>query len=340
MLFKIREGKIINKEHFIINNKDKDSKENILNNFVKQYYSLTDFIPNKIFVQYDIDDIELIQRWLTEKCGNKITVSSPKRGENVKLIKMAENNAVELLKLHILKFDISKKKMTDLIYQIKEVFGLEKLPMRIESYDISNISGVDSVGVCVVYENGVPKKSDYKLFNIKTVEGADDYESIRETLYRRMENGVENVEGFNLPDLILIDGGKGHVKAAKEIVDFYKLDIPVFGMVKDDNHKTRGVTTENEEIYIKKTDAIFKFVTQVQDETHRFAIKSFHKKHKNTILKSELTNIKGVGEAKKNKLLKTFKSINEIKRADVVELSRVVDEKTAQNIYEYFNHQN
>ncbi len=340
MLFKIREGKIINKEHFIINNRDKDLKENILNNFVKQYYSLTDFIPNKIFVQYDIDDIELIQQWLSEKCGNKITVSAPKRGEIFKLIKMAENNAIELLKLHILKFDISKKKMADLIYQIKNVFGLENPPMRIESYDISNISGVDSVGVCVVYENGVPKKSDYKLFNIKSVEGADDYESIRETLYRRMENGVDNVEGFKLPDLILIDGGKGHVKAAKEIVNFYKLDIPVFGMVKDDNHKTRGVTTENEEIYIKKTDAIFKFLTQVQDETHRFAIKSFHKKHKNTILKSELTNIKGVGEAKKNKLLRTFKSINEIKRADVIELSKVVDEKTAHNIYEYYNPQN
>lgn len=340
MLLNIRDGKMINREHFILKNSDKESKESLLTDFIKQHYSLTDFIPNKILVQYQIDDIELIQQWLSEKCGSKITISIPQKGENAQLIKMAENNAVELLKLHILKTDTGKKKMNDLIYQIKTTFGLENPPMRIESYDISNISGADSVGVCVVYENGVPKKSAYRLFNIQSVEGADDYGSIRETLYRRLENGVENVKGFELPDLILIDGGKGHVKAAKEIVEFYKLDIPVFGMVKDDRHRTRGVTTESDEIYIKRTDAIFKFLTQVQDETHRFAITSFHKKHKKSMLRSELTNIKGVGEAKKNKLLKAFKSINAIKDADAEELSKVVDDKTAQNIYDYFNHQN
>ncbi|MEE1042385.1 MAG: helix-hairpin-helix domain-containing protein, partial [Clostridia bacterium] len=340
VLLNIRDGKLINKEHFIIKNKDKDTYENILNSFIKQHYSITDFIPKNIFLPTKIEDMELVGRWLSDKCGSKITVKVPVRGDNVKLIKMAENNAIELLKLHILKADTGKKKMNDLIYQIKSTFGLEKPPMRIESYDISNISGTDSVGVCVVYENGVPKKSDYRIFNIQSVEGADDYGSIRETLYRRLENGVENVKGFELPDLILIDGGKGHVKSAKEIVDFYKLNIPVFGMVKDDKHRTRGVTTESEEIFIKRTDAIFKFLTQVQDETHRFAIKSFHKKHKKSSLKSELTNIKGVGEAKKNKLLKTFKSINSIMSADVEELAKIVDIKTAQSIYEYFNKQN
>ena len=340
MLFKIREGKMINKENFIITDKNKESKEFILNEFVKQYYSIIDFIPNKILLQYTTEDIELIEQWLSEKCGNKINVSVPKKGENFQLIKMAENNAVELLKLHILKVDSSKKKINDLIYQIKTTFALESLPMRIESYDISNISGVDNVGVCVVYENGIPKKSDYRLFNIQSVEGADDYGSIRETLYRRLEKGVENIKGFELPDLILIDGGKGHVKSAKEIVDFYNLDIPVFGMVKDDNHRTRGVTTENDEIHIKKTDAIFKFLTQIQDETHRFAITSFHKKHKKSMIKSELTNIRGVGEAKKNMLLKAFKSVNAIKSADIDELSKVVDCKTAENIYKYFNHSN
>lgn len=340
MLLNIREGKMINREHFIIKNVNKESKENLMTDFIKQYYSITDFIPKNIYIQEKIDDLDLIQQWLSEKCGNKITINVPSRGENLKLIKMAESNAVELLKLHILKVDTGKKKMNDLIYQIKSTFGLEKPPMRIESYDISNISGVDSVGVCVVYENGIPKKSDYRLFNIQSVDGSDDYESIRETLYRRLENGIEKVKGFELPDLILIDGGKGHVKAAKEIVDFYKLDIPVFGMVKDDRHRTRGVTTENNEIYIKRTDAIFKFLTQIQDETHRFAITSFHKKHKKSTLKSELTNIYGVGDAKKNKLLKAFKSINAIKSAKVEELSKVVDEKTAQNIYKYFNNQN
>lgn len=340
MLLVIRDGKMVDREHFIFKNVDKESKVNILTDFVKQHYSMTNFIPNKLILQYPIEDLELIQKWLSEKCGNKITINVPQKGENLQLVKMAENNAVELLKLHILKVDTGKKKMNDLIYQIKTTFGLENPPMRIESYDISNISGVDSVGVCVVYENGLPKKSAYRLFNIKSVDGADDYESIRETLYRRLENGVENTEGFELPDLILIDGGKGHVKAAKEIVDFYKLDIPVFGMVKDDNHRTRGVTTEAEEIYIKKTDAIFKFLTRIQDETHRFAITSFHKKHKKSTLKSELTNIHGVGEAKRSKLLKSFKSINVIKTSSVEELSKVVDEKTAKNIFEYFNSQN
>lgn len=340
MVLNIRNGKMVNREHIIIKNADKETVGNLLTDFVKQHYSMTDFIPNKVLLQYPITDIELIQKWLSEKCGSKITVSVPQKGENAQLIKMAENNAVELLKLHILNNDKNKKKMNDLIYQIKTTFGLDNPPMRIESYDISNISGADSVGVCVVYENGVPKKSDYRLFNIRSVEGADDYESIRETLYRRLENGVEGVKGFELPDLILIDGGKGHVKAAKGIVEFYGLNIPVFGMVKDDRHRTRGVTTEDEEIYIKKTDAIFKFLTQVQDETHRFAITSFHKKHKKSMLKSELINISGVGEAKKAKLLKAFKSLNAIKTADVSELSKVVDEKTALNIYNYFNGQN
>lgn len=337
MMLNIRDGKMVNREHFILKNSDKETKGNLLTDFVKQYYTLSGFIPNKVFIQYPIDDMELIQKLLSKKCGNKITISVPQKGENLQLVKMAENNAVELLKLHVLKADIGKKKMNDLIYQIKTTFGLEEPPMRIESYDISNISGVDSVGVCVVFENGLPKKSDYRLFNIQSVDGADDYGSIKETLYRRLENGVENVKGFELPDLILIDGGKGHVKAAKEIVDFYKLDIPVFGMVKDDHHRTRGVTTETDEIYIKRTDSIFKFITQIQDETHRFAISSFHKKHKKSMLKSELTNINGVGDVKKNKLLKAFKSINKIKEADVEELSKVVDEKTARNIYEYFN---
>ena len=340
MLLNIREGKMINREHFVLKNKNKESKESLLTDFVKQHYSLTNFIPNKVFLQYCVENIELVEQWLSEKCGNKIMVSVPQKGENLQLVKMAESNAIELLKLHVLKHDIGRKKMNDLVYQIKNTFGLEVPPMRIESYDISNISGADSVGVCVVYENGVPKKSAYRLFNIQTIDGADDYGSIRETLYRRLENGVEKENGFELPDLILIDGGRGHVKAAKEIVDFYKLNIPVFGMVKDDHHRTRGVTTENDEIYIKRTDAIFKFLTQVQDETHRFAITSFHKKHKKSTLKSELTNIKGVGDAKKNKLLMTFKSINIIKEADVEELSKVVDRKTAENIYNYFNCQN
>ena len=333
----IRDGKMVNREYYIIKNSDKESKEFLMTEFIKQHYSMTDFIPKKLILQNEIEDKELIQRWLSEKCGSKISISTSVIGENKRLLEMAQNNAVEYLKLYVLNMDVKKRKLSDLSYQIKETFGLEKPPMRIESYDISNISGADSVGVYVVFENCVPKKSEYRLFNIRSVEGADDYESIRETLYRRLENGVERVKGFELPDLIMIDGGKGHVKAAKGIVDFFKLEIPVFGMVKDDKHRTRGVTTENEEIYIKRTDAIFKFLTQVQDETHRFAITSFHKKHKKSMLSSELLEIKGVGEAKKNKLIKEFRSMKKIKEAGIEELAKIVDKTTAENIFNHFH---
>lgn len=336
----VRDGKLINREHYVVKNTDNDVFEQLLADFIKQHYSMTEYIPNKLVLQLEVYEQELIEKWLSQKCGTKITVTSNVRGENKRLLEMAKNNAVENLKLHALTMDSKKRKLNDLTYQIKEAFGLQKPPMRIESYDISNISGADSVGVCVVYENCIPKKSDYRLFNIRSVDGSDDYESIRETLYRRLENGTEGVKGFELPDLIMIDGGKGHVKAAKEIINFYKLDIPVFGMVKDDRHRTRGVTTENEEILLKRTDTIYKFITQMQDETHRFAITSFRKKHKKTTLHSVLLEINGVGEIKKNKLLKNYKSIKAIKTATIEDLSSVVDVKTAKNIYNHFNGEN
>lgn len=333
----IRDGKIINRVHHIIKNNGIIEKDNILTEFIKQYYSMTDFIPKSIYTKENIVEKSLIEMWLTEKSGSKISINIIQKGENKRLCDMAENNAVENLKLHLITKDAKRRKMNDVIYKIKETLGLINPPMRIESYDISNISGVDSVGVCVVFENGMPKKSDYRIFNIKSVNGADDNKSIKETLYRRLENGIEGVKGFELPDLILIDGGKGHVSSAKEIMNFYKLDIPVFGMVKDDKHRTRGLTTEDKEISLKRTDSIFKFITQIQDETHRFAVKSFHKKHKNTVLKSELLNINGIGESKKNKLLKHFKSINKIKSATINELSKVIDKKSAENVFKYFN---
>ncbi len=333
----VRDGKMLNREHYIIKNTQKETKEQILTDFVKQHYSMTSYIPNKLLLQYPIEDMELIGKWLSNRAGCKISVSVPIRGENKHILQMAHNNALETLKLHVLNMDVKKRKLSDLSYRVKEALGLEKPPMSIESYDISNISGADSVGVCVVFENCEPKKSEYRLFNIKSVQGADDYESIRETLYRRLENGVNDVPGFSLPDLILIDGGKGHVKAAKGIVDFFKLDIPVFGMVKDDRHRTRGVTTETQEIEAKRTDPLFNFLTRVQDETHRFAISSFRKKHTKSAKNSQLLNIKGVGDAKRAKLLKHFKSVNAIKNADLDSLMAVVDKSTAQNIFDYFH---
>ena len=301
VLLQMREGKVVGREHYIVKNNSGETPAQLLNGFVKQYYGMTEFIPYRIVLQYEIEDAELIERWLSEKCGSKIALLTP-RGENKRLVEMAEKNALEHLKLHLLHADTKRRKMNDLIYEIKQTFGLEKAPMRIECYDISNISGADSVGAYVVYENGLPKKSAYRLFNIRTVDGADDYKSMQETLYRRLENGVAGTEGFELPDLILIDGGKAHVRAVREITDFFHLDIPVFGLVKDDRHRTRGVTTEDREIHIKRTSAIFRFLTAVQDETHRFACSRFQKKHKATTLQSQLTQIPGVGEVKKNRL--------------------------------------
>ena len=239
-----------------------------------------------------------------------------------------------------MKNDIAKRKLNDLMFELKDLLGLKSSPMRIEAYDISNISGTDSVGVCVVFENGVPKKSDYKKFNIRSVEGSNDYESMKEVIYRRISNGLEGEKGFTpLPDLILLDGGKGHVSSVSDIMEFFKLDIPFFGMVKDDKHKTRGLITGTEELDIKRQSTVFTFLTKIQDEVHRFAIDSHRRKHKKTIIASELENIDGVGEKKRAILLKHFKTIKAIKAAGLDELSSVkgIDRKTAERIMVYFN---
>jgi excinuclease ABC subunit C len=194
--------------------------------------------------------------------------------------------------------------------------------------------------VCVVFENGQPKKSDYKKFNIRSVTDANDYESMKEVLYRRLSNGIEGEEGFvPLPDLILLDGGKGHVSSVAEILVFFKLDIPCFGMVKDSRHKTRGLTTQNEELDIKRQSAAFNFLTRVQDEVHRFAIGSHRKRRKKSAFASELEKIKGVGEKRRAALMKHFKTVSAVKNASLEELSAVagIDKTTAKNIFEYFN---
>ena len=265
---------------------------------------------------------------------------SPSKGEKLGVVKMVEKNALEALKLHLMKADANKRKMDDLMFELKELMGLKAAPMRIEAYDISNISGKDSVGVCVVFENGQPKKSDYKKFNIRSVTDANDYESMKEVLYRRLSNGIEGEEGFvPLPDLILLDGGKGHVSSVAEILGFFKLDIPCFGMVKDSRHKTRGLTTQNEELDIKRQSAAFNFLTRVQDEVHRFAIGSHRKRRKKSAFASELEKIKGVGEKRRAALMKHFKTVSAVKNASLEELSAVagIDKTTAKNIFEYFN---
>ena len=234
-----------------------------------------------------------------------------------------------------------------------ELLKLKSTPFRIESYDISNISGSQSVGVCVVYNNARPHKSSYRKFNIKTVEGANDYESTREVIFRRISKAYEEEDAIKsgtlqddkakflpLPDLILLDGGKGHVHVIKELFETMGEEIPVYGMVKDDKHRTRALTDENQEFYIDKDSELFKFLTGLQEEVHRFAITAFRKKHEKASVHSELDDIKGVGPAKRNKLLLSFSSIKKIKNATVGELSAVIDPQTARNVYKYFHPEN
>ncbi len=339
-IFFVRDGKIIGREHYFIKDKEESEISVILSEFIKQYYALQSIIPRNIYIQTEIDDMELISDWLSDKNNKKVILSVPKRGDKVKYIKMAEKNAREELKLKMLSDDRNSKKLSDIMFEIKDLFGLSKVPVRIEAYDISNISGSDNIGVCVVYNNGVPQKSEYRKFNIRSVEGQDDYSSMCEVIYRRISNGQNNEKGFTpLPDLILLDGGAGHLSSVMEVMEFLQADIPTFGVVKDDKHKTRGVVGLDGEVYISPTSSVYKFLYQVQEEVHRFAIGAHRKKRSNSMLKSELVDIKGVGVKKHQLLLKTFKSIKAIKNATVEELSNVkgIDEKLAKAIYDKFH---
>lgn len=337
-VFFIRGGKLVGRDNYII--KTEGGKNQILTDFVKQYYGMATYIPKTIMLQLEIEDAPLVERWLSEKSSAAIKIIVPQRGEKLGIVKMAEKNALDELDAYLTKNDRGQKKTSSLLAELKETLGLDKIPSRIEAYDISNISGADSVGVCVVFENAVPKKSDYKKFNIRSVSGPDDYESMKEVIYRRISNGIEGEKGFTpLPDLILIDGGKGHVSAVVEVMDFFSVNIPFFGMVKDDKHRTRALTTATQQLDIKRQSIVFSFLTNIQDEVHRFALSSHQKRHKKTAITSQLEAIPGVGKARRTILLTHFKTIAAIKKASIEQLSSVkgIDKKTAQKIYEYFN---
>ncbi len=337
-VFFIRGGKLLGREKYFF--KDDGTKPQIMNDFVKQYYTMSTYLPKTIILQTKINDIDLIERWLSEKSRASIKIAVPQRGEKLAIVRMAEKNAKDELENHLLQFDRGQKKVNNLLLEIKSLLGLKNMPNRIEAYDISNISGSDSVGVCVVFENGKAKKSDYKKFNIRSVDGPNDYESMREIVYRRITNGLEKEKGFTpLPDLILLDGGKAHVNAVAGVLSFFKLDIPLFGLVKDKKHRTKGLTTADKQLDINRQSSLFLFLTSVQDEVHRFAVSSYRKKHQKSLTASRLEEIPGVGEVRRNALLTHFKAISAIAKADIGEITMVkgIDKKTAQNIYNYFH---
>lgn len=347
-VFYLRHGKVVGSEHFILKN-DLNTPEQLIEEFVKQFYFTLDSIPGEIVLPFELDGGESISEWLSEKSGHKVKFIVPKRGDKLNLLKMVEKNAEEALKHEnfIKNKDILKQNKT--LSELKNLLDLPEIPFKIECYDISNISGTNNIGAGVVYLNAVPKKSLYRLYNIRDIEGANDYECMKQTIFRRISRAYdeedliksgalkkENAKFFPLPDLIFLDGGKGHVSVVKEMLDGLGEEIPLFGLVKDSKHKTSGIVSETKEISLDKNSELFKFLSGIQEEVHRFAISHFRKKHEKTTIKSELENIHGIGPKKRADLLKHFVSINKIKKASIDELCVVLDRKTAEKVYDYF----
>ena len=351
-VFFVRDGKLIGREHYYMTHVPENNKPAILQDFVKQFYAGTPFIPRELMLQYEIEDAELIEKWLSERKGSRVYLKVPKIGSKEKLVELAAQNA----KL-ILSQDREKLKREEgrTIGAVKEISDLLKLPLpgtaRMEAYDISNINGFENVGSMVVYEKGKPKRSDYRKFKIKSVSGPDDYACMREVLTRRFRHGMEESRELEeqemdqeygsftkFPDLILMDGGRGQVNIALSVLEELRIDIPVCGMVKDDNHRTRGLYYHNIELPIDTHSEGFKLITRIQDEAHRFAIEYHRSLRSKTQVKSVLDDIPGVGPARRKALMRHFKSLEEIRQATVEELMEIpeMNERTAQEIVAFF----
>jgi excinuclease ABC subunit C len=347
-VFFIRGGKVLGRESYKIDNTQQASPNEVLTDFIKQFYQSSDYIPEEILTEYEIDDIDAISEWLRMRKNKKVVIASPKRGEKLKLVEMVKKNADIALGNYKIRVMKEREKNT-VLDAMKEALGLEKQPNRIEAYDISNISGADNVGGMVVFENGKPAKRKYRIFKIKSFEGADDYAAMKEVIYRRFRHALDEEEKIKrgemkrndakflpLPDLILLDGGKGHLNVVSELMEMMEYDIPVFGMVKNDRHRTRGLVSKAGELEISPTSAIFKLVTFIQDEVHKTAIEYHRKLHGK--IESELDKIPGIGEKRRKALLTIFGSVDKIKEADIDELLNVkeMDRKSAESVYEYF----
>lgn len=350
-VFFVRGGKLIGREHFYMTNVSEVPRGEIFENFMKQFYAGTPYLPRTIMLQEEIGDKELIGQWLSERKGMRVHIVVPKIGSKEKLVLLAAKNAEMVLSKDKERIKREEGRTIGAVKEIASAIGLEKAD-RIEAFDISNISGFQNVGSMVVYEKGKPRRSDYRKFRIKSVEGPDDYGCMREVLTRRFLHGMEEKKQYRekqmdeafgsftkFPDLLLMDGGKGQVNIAKEVLNSLHMDIPVCGMVKDDHHRTRGLYFENREIPIEKDSEGFKLITRIQDEAHRFAIEYHRSLRRNESVHSVLDDIKGVGPAKRKALMRHFKSIEEIKEAQVEELIKVpeISLNLAEEIYSFFH---
>ncbi len=348
-VFFVRDGRLIGREHYYMTHVS-ENKAEILENFVKQFYAGTPFIPRELMLQYEIGDGPLIEKWLTERKGGRVYIRVPKIGSKEKLVELAAQNA-----RHILEQDRERLKREEgrTIGAVKEIAGILGLPHieRMEAFDISNINGFENVGSMIVFEKGKPKPSDYRKFRIKTVSGPDDYACMREVLTRRFRHGMEESRELEekeldqeygsftkFPDLLMMDGGRGQVNIALSVLDELRINIPVCGMVKDDNHRTRGLYFNNVELPIDTHSEGFKLITRVQDEAHRFAIEYHRSLRSKAQVRSVLDDIPGVGPARRKALMRHFKSIEEIKAASVEELSSIpqLNARSAEEIYRFF----
>ncbi len=349
-VFFIRDGKLIGREHFYMTHISGNERGQVLLDFVKQFYAGTPFIPKELMLQEEIEDIEVLEKWLSARKGSRVYIRVPKKGTKERLVELAAKNAALVLSQDKEKIKREEGRTIGAVKEIAALIGIEGIS-RMEAYDISNISGFANVGSMVVYEKGKPKRSDYRKFKIKTVSGPDDYACMKEVLTRRFVHGMEEQKELDLkemekefgsftkfPDLILMDGGKGQVNIALEVLNELHIDIPVCGMVKDDNHRTRGLYYNNEEIPIDRNSEGFKLITRVQDEAHRFAIEYHRSLRGKTQVKSVLDDIPGVGPSRRKALMRHFKSIEEIKEADVEKLTEVpeIPRHIAEGIYGFF----
>ena len=344
-VFFIRGGRLIGRDHFYLKLNGDETKGEIISSFIKQFYAGTPYIPSELMTQTEIEDGEILEQWLSQKRGHRVHIRVPKKGTKEKLVELAEKNASLVLSKDRERLKREEGRTIGAVKEIARLLGLEDLN-RMEAYDISNISGFASVGSMVVYEKGKPKRNDYRKFRIKSVQGPDDYASMKEVLTRRFRHGLEEREegkgagSFTaFPDLILMDGGKGQVGIALQVLDELHLHIPVCGMVKDDNHRTRGLYYNNEEIPIDRNSEGFKLITRIQDEAHRFAIEFHRKLRSKEQVHSVLDDIPGVGPARLKDLMKHFASLDEIRKADVEDLKKLpsMNEKSAQEVYKFFH---
>ena len=349
-VFFIRDGKLIGRDHFYVKIGTEDTKAQILTTFIKQFYSGTPFIPREIMLPQEIEEQEVLADWLGEKRGSKVYIRVPQKGMKEKLVELAQKNARMVLAQDREKIKREEGRTIGALKEIEQLLDMKGLN-RVEAYDISNTSGFESVGSMIVYEKGKPKRSDYRKFKLRTVSGPDDYASMHEVLTRRFTHGMREMEEMEekdlseeygsftrFPDLIMMDGGRGQVNIALSVLSELKLNIPVCGMVKDDNHRTRGLYYNNVEIPIDRHSEGFKLVTRIQDEAHRFAIEYHRSLRSKAQVHSVLDDIEGIGPARRKALMRRFKSLEAVRDATLEELESTegMNKRAAESVYAYF----